>query len=538
MKTMKYILFLLASLSIGAVDAQNFSLNLIPLEIEELGGLQSFAFGHSHGEYLLIGGRLDGLHRRQPWASFDLAGHNDQITVVDPKNGEVWKHSISELPEILRDQLKSANICFDQKGDYLFLVGGYGYSEEVQNHITFPLLTIIHVPGMIEAVKRNSELQLQIQVIAHEKMAVTGGSLNRIHDEFYLIGGQKFIGHYNPMGPDHGPGFEQVYTNEIRKFRVEGSFPNFSLIMGESHHDRELLHRRDYNALEQILPGGRLGIIAFSGVFQEDIDLPFLNAVVIDSSKVLEAENFEQLYNHYHCPKVPLYSMDSQEMTTIFFGGIAQFYDQDGILVQDQNVPFVKTIAKVSMNQNGQLNEVKLEEEMPGFLGTGAEFLPLNNLPVSERGVLLFDELPDSTHIGYILGGISSSDRNIFWTNDGTQSNASDHLYELWLIKDQMTNTLDPIDRNKIEKDFQFIVYPNPNDGTIFFTFLTNEQADIEVQILDFQGKYLKNEFYQAMPPDKYGFEITLDETQMNEFIVIRLKINGQSASRKIIMTQ
>lgn len=538
MKTMKYILFLLASLSIGAVDAQNFSLNLIPLEIEELGGLQSFAFGHSHGEYLLIGGRLDGLHRRQPWASFDLAGQNDQITVVDPKNGEVWKHSISELPEILRDQLKSANICFDQKGDYLFLVGGYGYSEEVQNHITFPLLTIIHVPGMIEAVKRNSELQLQIQVIAHEKMAVTGGSLNRIHDEFYLIGGQKFIGHYNPMGPDHGPGFEQVYTNEIRKFRVEGSFPNFSLIMGESHHDRELLHRRDYNALEQILPGGRQGIIAFSGVFQEDIDLPFLNAVVIDSSKVLEAENFEQLYNHYHCPKVPLYSMDSQEMTTIFFGGIAQFYDQDGILVQDQNVPFVKTIAKVSMNQNGQLNEVKLEEEMPGFLGTGAEFLPLNNLPVSERGVLLFDELPDSTHIGYILGGISSSDRNIFWTNDGTQSNASDHLYELWLIKDQMTNTLDPIDRNKIEKDFQFIVYPNPNDGTIFFTFLTNEQADIEVQILDFQGKYLKNEFYQAMPPDKYGFEITLDETQMNEFIVIRLKINGQSASRKIIMTQ
>lgn len=538
MKTMKYILFLLASLSIGAVDAQNFSLNLIPLEIEELGGLQSFAFGHSHGEYLLIGGRLDGLHRRQPWASFDLAGHNDQITVVDPKNGEVWKHSISELPEILRDQLKSANICFDQKGDYLFLVGGYGYSEEVQNHITFPLLTIIHVPGMIEAVKRNSELQLQIQVIAHEKMAVTGGSLNRIHDEFYLIGGQKFIGHYNPMGPDHGPGFEQVYTNEIRKFRVEGSFPNFSLIMGESHHDRELLHRRDYNALEQILPGGRQGIIAFSGVFQEDIDLPFLNAVVIDSSKVLEAENFEQLYNHYHCPKVPLYSMDSQKMTTIFFGGIAQFYDQDGILVQDQNVPFVKTIAKVSMNQNGQLNEVKLEEEMPGFLGTGAEFLPLNNLPVSERGVLLFDELPDSTHIGYILGGISSSDRNIFWTNDGTQSNASDHLYELWLIKDQMTNTLDPIDRNKIEKDFQFIVYPNPNDGTIFFTFLTNEQADIEVQILDFQGKYLKNEFYQAMPPDKYGFEITLDETQMNEFIVIRLKINGQSASRKIIMTQ
>lgn len=538
MKTMKYILFLLASLSIGAVDAQNFSLNLIPLEIEELGGLQSFAFGHSHGEYLLIGGRLDGLHRRQPWASFDLAGQNDQITVVDPKNGEVWKHSISELPEILRDQLKSANICFDQKGDYLFLVGGYGYSEEVQNHITFPLLTIIHVPGMIEAVKRNSELQLQIQVIAHEKMAVTGGSLNRIHDEFYLIGGQKFIGHYNPMGPDHGPGFEQVYTNEIRKFRVEGSFPNFSLIMGESHHDRELLHRRDYNALEQILPGGRQGIIAFSGVFQEDIDLPFLNAVVIDSSKVLEAENFEQLYNHYHCPKVPLYSMDSQKMTTIFFGGIAQFYDQDGILVQDQNVPFVKTIAKVSMNQNGQLNEVKLEEEMPGFLGTGAEFLPLNNLPVSERGVLLFDELPDSTHIGYILGGISSSDRNIFWTNDGTQSNASDHLYELWLIKDQMTNTLDPIDRNKIEKDFQFIVYPNPNDGTIFFTFLTNEQADIEVQILDFQGKYLKNEFYQAMPPDKYGFEITLDETQMNEFIVIRLKINGQSASRKIIMTQ
>ena len=534
-KFLSYFLFLFL-LSLSTVSAQEFKLHLNPMQVDGLGGLQSYSYGQYENDVLLVGGRLDGLHRRQPWASFDLAGHNDQLVVVKPETGELWKQNLNGLPTMLRDQLKSTNMCFNQMGDYLFLVGGYGYSEQAQDHITFPLLTIIEVPGMISAIKNGTELSRHMQSISNDQMAVTGGYLNRIGDEFFLVGGQKFNGRYNPMGPNHGPGFEQEYTNEIRRFHIQGSFPNFSISPGTIHRDEELLHRRDYNVVEQILPNGEEGMIAFSGVFQKGIDLPYLNAVIIDSSGYREIEGFEQLYNHYHCATFSFFSTELQEMNTIFFGGIAQFYEQNGTLVQDNNVPFVKTIARVVVDKEGQVREEKLEEEMPGFLGSGAEFLSLNNLPTYPNGVIDYDALPDSSHIGYILGGISSSDRNIFWTNDGTQSGASDYLLEVSLVKSRTTFVIEPSQNALNENDFQLKVYPNPSDGHLFFSFITNETSNVRIRITDAQGKELSNEYFEKLPADSYGFEKNLDTLSTGQYIFLHLEIDQWSSSRKIIL--
>jgi hypothetical protein len=52
-------------------------------------------------------------------------------------------------------------------------------------------------------------------------------------------------------------------------------------------------------------------------------------------------------------------------MHTVFFGGIAQYYDSLGILVQDNNVPFVKTIARVTRDASGTMAEYKLPIVMP-----------------------------------------------------------------------------------------------------------------------------------------------------------------------------
>jgi hypothetical protein len=58
----------LLSLSGFAQDAP-FEVVIAPINIEGLGGLQSYAFGQHDGKWLIVGGRLDGLHRRQPWAA-------------------------------------------------------------------------------------------------------------------------------------------------------------------------------------------------------------------------------------------------------------------------------------------------------------------------------------------------------------------------------------------------------------------------------------------------------------------------------------
>lgn len=61
-----------------------FNIYIEPMNIIGLGGLQAFAFGQHNGKWLIVGGRLDGLHRRQPFAAFDVAGNNNQLIVIDP----------------------------------------------------------------------------------------------------------------------------------------------------------------------------------------------------------------------------------------------------------------------------------------------------------------------------------------------------------------------------------------------------------------------------------------------------------------------
>ncbi len=56
-----------------------FDIAIDSIEIPQLGGLQSYSVAQANGKWLIIGGRLDGLHQRQPWASFDRAGNNTQF---------------------------------------------------------------------------------------------------------------------------------------------------------------------------------------------------------------------------------------------------------------------------------------------------------------------------------------------------------------------------------------------------------------------------------------------------------------------------
>jgi hypothetical protein len=89
---MRFLIFIFLILYTSLIDAQsfNYSIGLDTVKIEKLGGLQSFSFGQSDGKWLIIGGRLDGLHRRQPWAAFNKAGHNTLLFVVDPIAKKQW----------------------------------------------------------------------------------------------------------------------------------------------------------------------------------------------------------------------------------------------------------------------------------------------------------------------------------------------------------------------------------------------------------------------------------------------------------------
>lgn len=108
----------------GHAQMSPFDVLLEPMPIVGLRGIQSYAWGQHEGKWLIVGGRLDGLHRRQPFAAFDVAGSNNQLLVIDPVSQQKWSVPLTSLPTRLQEQLSSTNMEFYQEGDYLYLIGG------------------------------------------------------------------------------------------------------------------------------------------------------------------------------------------------------------------------------------------------------------------------------------------------------------------------------------------------------------------------------------------------------------------------------
>lgn len=458
-----------------------FDISLEDVQIENLEGVQSYAFGEADGKWLIVGGRLDGLHRRQPFAAFDVPGHNTDLIVIDPVNKKHWKAPLSVLTTRMAEQLSSTNMEFIQLGKMLYCMGGYGYSATDGDHITYPHVTAIDVPATIDAIVNNKSYAAYFRQITDTKLQITGGRLRKADGKLLLLGGQTFTGRYNPMGPDHGPGFEQEYSNSVKIFTIDDKYgSSFSIKHHKEYVDSINLHRRDYNAEPQIMPDGSQSVIMFSGVFRSDVDLPYLDAVTVDTSSYSVESNFEQYYNHYHCAVIPTYSESTNSMYTIFFGGIAQYYIEMGNRVKDDDVPFVQTIAVVKRDAKGNMSEIVLPVEMPSLLGASAEFIP-SDIDRFSNEVIKYDDLNgDSVLLGYIYGGIESSGRNIFFSNTGSQSVATTKVFKVWLKKKQNASVKD-LTGNSL------IIHPNPASN--LFSIDNNSSIEQHCKLVSVDGR-------------------------------------------------
>ena len=70
-KKTTFLIALLFTMSIvGYTQSTPFQIALEPVNISGLGGIQAFAWGQYNGKWLIVGGRLDGLHQRQAFVIF------------------------------------------------------------------------------------------------------------------------------------------------------------------------------------------------------------------------------------------------------------------------------------------------------------------------------------------------------------------------------------------------------------------------------------------------------------------------------------
>ena len=349
--------------------AEDFLIEVEEIQINNSPGVHAFVHAEHDNKWLIIGGRTDGLHQRQPFAAFLASDNNVEAFVVDPVNDQTHSVNLSVLPIGIYEQLQSTNMEFEQRDSMLYIIGGYGYSAVANDHITYPNLTAVDVPGLMGAIINNTSILPYFRQITDNRLQVTGGYLDRIDDLYFLAGGQMFEGRYNPMGPTHGPGFTQEYTNAIKTFTIADDGINLTIGSYNEWIDTANLHRRDYNMSIQIFPTGDTGLTMFSGVFQYTADIPWLNTVDVLDTGYAVRNTFNQYLNQYHTGHMPVFDGANNAMHTVFFGGMSRYtLDQNNQLVDDPDVPFVNTISKVTRYSDNTMDEFKVGE-MQGLLG-------------------------------------------------------------------------------------------------------------------------------------------------------------------------
>ena len=75
--------------------------------IPGLPGLHSFVIAQDNGKWLIIGGRKDGSHARQPFRSFPGDENNTNIYVIDAAEKKYFSSTVKDMPSGLKEQLQS-----------------------------------------------------------------------------------------------------------------------------------------------------------------------------------------------------------------------------------------------------------------------------------------------------------------------------------------------------------------------------------------------------------------------------------------------
>ncbi len=524
------ILILILTLNVLGQDSFDYIVELEPINVPDMPGLHSYAFGQHDGKWLIIGGRKDGLHARQPFNAFPQSSNNSEIYVVDIHTQQFWSSTVNSLPLGIREQLQSTNMNFYQDDDTLYIIGGYAYSESANSHITFPYLTSIQVSSVISAIVSGEIMNPYFKQISDENFAIAGGQLGKIGDTFYLVGGQRFDGLYNPMGHMN---HTQTYSNQIRKFEISNGQSQLSILNYTAITDPIHLRRRDYNLLPQIFPDGTEGYIISSGVFQLTADLPFLYPVEITASGYNPVTTFNQYLSNYHSAKIALYDSVSNEMHNLFFGGMSQYYYQNGILIQDDQVPFVKTISCLTRLSDGTLQEFQLPIEMPNLQGASAEFIPNKSIPHYPSEIIKLNKITqDTITIGHIFGGILSPVINTFSTNQTSTTSADPTIYAVKLISKLATGI--PIINGS--NPYSMNVYPNPVSDELRIEIFFDKPSERYYFITSSSGQIIEQGKWNNSEVGLVKKTITINDDQPMQTLFLTVVIdNKYYIARKLI---
>lgn len=337
--------------------------------------------GARAGAWLIVGGRTDGLHKTgdryqsKTSPSFPEERDNDRLWAIDPESGAVVWVPAWGLPRLLHDALTSTNQQSVQRGDVLWIVGGYGWNGALEKYGTFGYLIAVDVPRLVEAIfARPGEALREPHTYfswgtvpdgclffdesgcrAPEgsdrfELTVTGGGLEQLEEDLVLALGQRFGGEYNPTDSRH---FAQFYTCRVVSFArpeprwgAKFEVPEVQILAqggdhcsrGDSGNADDPFHRRDLNVAALMLPACGAGVPAecrsrvegvglYGGVFTSDFSghtAPILIRAEGGEARrtVVVYGSHSQAMLQYEAARLSLYDAERASAHTVILGGM------------------------------------------------------------------------------------------------------------------------------------------------------------------------------------------------------------------------
>ena len=436
-----------------------FKLEVVEVTGSTLPPLHSFSAATADGKWLLIGGRIAGLHGFTSGTNnFPRSSANTVAYVIDPSTNKVTGSVdlVNALPANLAGPLTATNPEFVQVGSSLYIVGGYGKDVTTPSGgmTTFGSIVKVDVPGLIQAIVNKQPIA---GFFAHNakpdnRLKVTGGGLTQANGTFFLTFGQDFSGDYSIQNRDYNRagGQFQKYTEKVRVFTLAGNLSINTFTQIDGGYDPSLpYHRRDLNVVDVMQSDGRTpATTIYGGVFMAGqvaghtapIDLDYSNA---GKPVVTVRSGFKQALNHYDCARVTIFDQASASSFTSLLGGISQYhYDaRTNMLVLDQidlargvdGLPFIPTISTIQRGPNAAFSQFIQPTALPTWLGADAQFLIASGVPTVGNGVINLAALRGRTLVGYMYGGIESGGPYSTLVPTQPATKASNRLFQIYV---------------------------------------------------------------------------------------------------------
>lgn len=181
-------------------------------------------------------------------------------------------------------------------------------------------------------------------------------------------------------------------------------------------------------------------------------------------------------------------------------------------------MPFVKTISRVTRNSSGNLIEYVLPVEMPNLKGSGAEFIPNQNLPHYSNEVIKLSNISANEFvIGHIYGGIQSSSVSAFTNNQTNLTSADPTIYEVKLVFNANLST--PLIDGK--NPFSFTVSPNPTiNNTVCVNFTIPYEGNLEYMLSSLDGKIISQGDIEGFHIGENSMNFNLEEANAEVIIL------------------